>query len=131
MKAEFVVAILVALLSSGIWQVILPKLLDWKNRKAIAAQRYEDARNERLQHERETWMDESKDLYASVKAKCLDCEEELKKTREELAATRRAVYRLLEDLEDDVIPMLMVPDVEPRDIRVAARAAVQRCRGAL
>lgn len=131
MKAEFVVAIVVAVFSSGVWQVILPKILEWKNRKAIAEEERETARNARLERERDIWLRESKNAYRRVERECEKCSNELVATRDELAATRKAVYRLLEDLEDDVIPMLMLPDVEPREIRVAARAAVQRCRGAL
>jgi predicted Holliday junction resolvase-like endonuclease len=77
------------------------------------------------------WFSESRENYATVKREAAQAKNDCAKCIDELRSTREVIYRLLEDLEDQIIPMLMFDNAEPKDVRVAMRAAVRRARDAL
>ena len=70
------------------------------------------------------WMEDADRAYQRVSAECNRCEIKLDKV---LAA----LYWLLEDLEEQIVPMLMIPNTDHRETRVALRASVRRTRDAV
>jgi hypothetical protein len=120
-----------------------------RERKEDAAQRVTDLKEQREQRDRETrdqeearvraeeaetsrlWFSESRRNYETIKREASEAKRECAKCIDELRSTRDVMYRLLEDLEDQIIPMLMFDDAAPKEVRVAMRAAVRRAREAL
>jgi biopolymer transport protein ExbB/TolQ len=94
MKPEFLVPIIVAFLTSEIWRIILPKLLDWKNRKEIAEGKRAQARDDQREHDRDVWMTNSERAYKRVEDECDKCRRELERVRRDNAA---AIERLKRD----------------------------------
>jgi hypothetical protein len=74
--------------------------------------------------DRDTWFRESKESYARVKEECLDCNNQLKRMR-------NGFYGLLEDLEDEIIPMLASPNLDHDQLRIVMRACTRRARNAV
>jgi hypothetical protein len=120
-----------------------------RERKEDAAQRVTDLKDQREQREKDSreqeearvraqeaetnrlWFSESRKNYETIKREASEAKRECAKCIDELRSTREVMYRLLEDLEDQIIPMLMFDNAEPKDVRVAMRAAVRRAREAL
>lgn len=71
--------------------------------------------------ERETWRQDYDHAYDQVKAQCDECVQELHNIRD-------AFHRMLDDLEDQIVPMLMIPGTDPQLIRDAMRAISRRSR---
>lgn len=78
-------------------------------------------RLEGMARDHETWFKESEDLYERVKSKCDECTVRLDRVE-------AALEGILEDLDDQILPMLMLPDVNPMDTRNAMRAAMRKAR---
>jgi hypothetical protein len=114
MTWQFWGAIVVALISSGVSPAIVPKIIAWKNRKEL-----EDV--ERRDADRETWFRESKYAYQRVEQECKKCNNKLERYS-------TAFYMVLEDLEDQVIPMLILPQSEPAELRGVVRAIIRSAR---
>jgi hypothetical protein len=117
MTPELGVAIAVAVISSGVWPILLPKLME---RRHIARMKEIEDRD----RDRDTWFRESKEAYNRVKDECSACEKQLDRMR-------NGFYGLLEDLEDQIIPMLLLPDPDQDQIRIAVRACARRARTAV
>jgi hypothetical protein len=136
MNHEFVSAIIVAVLtSSGLWGV----LQVWLTHKQKQAQDEKDATAKETESRRakeardsQTWYRESRNHYDVAKREAAEAREEAKACRKEVEHTRQIVYLLLEELEDQIIPLLSTPDaVDPIEIRSATRAAIKTARESL
>lgn len=79
-------AVIIAVVTSGIWPVILPKIIDYKNRRRIEEQ-------QRHETDRDTWFVESKRAYNRVQRECNSC-------TKKLDALNRRFYSLLDALDD-------------------------------
>lgn len=71
--------------------------------------------------EHDQWMTDADRAYQRVQKECDQCTERLN-------YVLKAFYGLLEDLEDQILPMLLLPEVDHRETRIAVRAAVRRAR---
>ena len=136
MSHEFVSAIIVAVLtSSGLWGVLqlflTHKQKEVQDEKDAEAKRTE-ARRARQAEDSQTWYRESRNHYDVAKREAAEAREESKECRKELEHTRRVVYLLLEELEDQIIPLLSSPEaVDPIEVRSATRAAIKSARESL
>jgi hypothetical protein len=72
----------------------------------------------------ESWRADFERNYEILEERCDECTEELRKTR-------RVVNDLIDELEDQVLPMLMIPGTDPAAVRNVTRRALQRARNAL
>lgn len=86
--SPFVITILTAIGSSAIWPALLPKIIEWKNRR-------QEEERERREAERETWFRESASAYRRVKRECASCAKRLEQMDERW-------YTLLDSLEEVV-----------------------------
>lgn len=142
MNHEFVLAILASVLSStGGWGV-LQYVLGNKQKKKQADK---DAKAEELERRRDqqaqdsqVWYRESRNHYDLAKEEAVEAKEEASvaraecnKCRQELEKTRGVVYMLLEDFEDQIIPMFTIPDTDPVEVRRATRSIIKRARDQL
>jgi hypothetical protein len=155
------VAVISAVFTSSAWPIFGPKIIEWINRKKIAEEKKqqaaEDAKKkqaaaeekkqqaaaERLEHDRDEWMKDSKDAYVRVAGECAACKDELASCKKELADIRRneiepmkrdnaaikeALLGRIEVL-DEILPYTNLPDEkidELRRVNRAQRAAVFR-----
>lgn len=124
MNHEFALTIITSLITGpglwGIFQLVL-------SRKQKAA----EDRREKQAEDSQTWYRESRNHYEVAKEEAAEAKRECADCMKELRATRQVIYRLLEDLEDQVLPMLMLPDFDNTDIRIAMRATIKTAREAL
>jgi hypothetical protein len=133
MNHEFVSAIIVAVLtSSGLWSV----LQLWLSHKQKQVQDEKDAEAKETESRRakeardsQTWYRESRNHYDVAKREAAEARAEAKECRKEVELTRQVVYLLLEELEDQVIPMLSSPDAV--EARAATRAVIKTARESL
>lgn len=124
MNHEFTLAILTALITGpGGWGVL--QFFLSRKQKVI-----EERRNKQAE-DSQTWYRESRNHYEIAKDEASAAKRECSDCMKELRNTRQVIYRLLEEFEDQVIPMLMLPDVDPTDIRVTMRATIKAAREAL
>lgn len=86
MSGQMISAIIIAVVTSGVWPVILPKIIDYKNRQRIVEQQQHEA-------DRETWFVESKRAYNRVQRECNTCTKKLE-------ALNKRFYSLLDALDD-------------------------------
>lgn len=125
MTWQFWGAIIVALISSGVSPAVVPKILAWKNRKEREEKERREREHqddlERNDRERDTWFRESAKAYARVEQECKRCQTKLERYSE-------AFNIALEDLEDQVIPMLILPQADPEQLRGVVRAIVRKAR---
>jgi hypothetical protein len=121
---EFLAAIVTSLVSStggwGILQLILSR-----------RQNEREVRRDKQAADSQTWYRQSKHHYEVAKEEAAQAKLECAECRKALRETRNAVYMLLEDLEDQIIPMLGLPGGDPLETRKAMRAAVHKAREAL
>lgn len=135
MNHEFALAIITAVLSStggvGLLQWVLTskakKAQDERDRKEKEAEQRRDKQAETSQ----TWYRESRNHYEIAKEEAAEAKKECSDCMKELRATRQVIYRLLEEFEDKVIPMLDLPEVTAPEIRVTMRATIKSAREAL
>jgi hypothetical protein len=124
MTHEFVLAIATALITGpGGWG-ILQFVLSRKQKKV-------EARRNQQAEDSQTWYRESRHHYEVAKGEAAEAKQECSDCMKELRITRQVIYRLLEDLEDQIIPMLMLPEGNPVDTRVAMRATIKTARESL
>lgn len=121
---EFAAAIAVAIISSGIWPVLLPRFLEWKNRKHLKEEEQRREEEELREVDRDTWFRESKYAYARVEDECKKCNQRLERYTE-------AFYTVLDELDDQVAPMLMLPDADAEKLLVVVRAITRRARASV
>jgi hypothetical protein len=106
MVDPFVATIAVAVISSGVWPVVLPRIIAFRERKNIEA-------NRQTESERDKWFRESRIAYDRVKKDCSTCSRKL----DELS-TR--FYQLLDDL--DTIAIQSDSDtIKKSDLRIILR----------
>jgi hypothetical protein len=74
--------------------------------------------------EHQQWMDDADDAYKRIK-------EDAERRERKLDRVLLALYTLLEDIEEQIIPMLQLPHVDHSETRIALRASVRRTRDAL
>lgn len=130
MNHEFVSAIVVAVLtSSGLWGV-LQLWLTSKQKKAQDEKDTEakekDARRTRQAEDSQMWYRESRHHYDIAKHEAEEARDECKECRKELEHTRRVVYVIFEEFEDQIIPLL-----EDVGIRAATREVIKKARESL
>lgn len=136
MNHEFVSAIVVAVLtSSGLWGVLqlwlTHKQKEVQDKKDTEAKKAEE-RRARQAEDSQTWYRESRNHYDVAKREAAEAREESKECRKDLEHTRRVVYLLLEELEDQIIPLLSTPEaIDPIEVRAATRAAIKSARESL
>jgi hypothetical protein len=120
MNHEFVTTLLVAVVTSlGGWFAL------YQGHK----QKKTDEERSRKVQDSETWYRESRHNYEIAKKEAEQARQECSECTQELRKTRNAVYTLLEDLEDQVWPMLMLSG-DP-EVRSAMRATIRKAREAL
>lgn len=124
MNHELLATIITALFTSGGGVGILQWWLS-KKQKDKDAHRDQQARNA------ETWYEQSKNHYQLAKDEALEAKRECADCVKQLRVTRLAVYTLLEDLEDQIIPALGLPDADLTATRKLMREAVHKAREAL
>jgi hypothetical protein len=79
----------------------------------------------------QTWYSESRHHYEVAKEEAAEAKKECASCMKELRATRQVIYRLLEDLEEQILPMMMLPEGDVTAIRVAMRATIKTARETL
>lgn len=124
MNHEFALTVVTSLITGpglwGIFQLFLSR-----------RQKETEERREKQAEDSQTWYRESRHHYEVAKDEASEAKKECADCMMELRATRKVIYRLLEDLEDQVLPMLMVPESDPKDIRMAMREVVKTARETL
>lgn len=83
--------------------------------------------------ERETWRQDYDHAYSKIQKQCDDCEEQLAIAVEEISRRVDAFDGLIDDLEEQILPALMLPKSEnvetARAVRAVMRTARARARG--
>lgn len=135
MNHEFTLTIVASLITGpggwGILQFILSrKQKEHEARRSKEAQDADTRRNKQAA-DSQTWYRESRHHYEVAKDEAAEAKRECSDCMKELRITRQVIYRLLEEFEDQIIPMLMVPNVDPTDIRITMRATIKSAREAL
>jgi hypothetical protein len=74
--------------------------------------------------EHQQWMDDAKDAYTRL-------EKDSERCNRKLDRVLTGLYRLLEDIEEQVIPMLQLPNVDPAGTRAALRTSIRTMRDVL
>jgi acetyl-CoA carboxylase carboxyltransferase component len=124
MNHEFALTIVTSLITGpgvwGIFQIVLSR-----------KQKEREDRHNKLAEDSQTWYRESRHHYEVAKEEAAEAKQECADCIKELRATRQVIYRLLEDLEDQILPMLMMPELNSADIRVAMRVTIKTAREAL
>jgi hypothetical protein len=129
---QFIAAIAVALAGSVLSPPIVLKILE---RKEAREQRDAEKRDEqkrgdekRREHEeeiaqleRDLWLKQSREAFTDMEKRYQDCNSKLDRFA-------NAFYLVLEELEDQVVTMLMLPDVDNAQVREVVRAIVRRAR---
>lgn len=82
---------------------------------------------ERVQ-QHDQWMSDADKAYKRAEAKADRAEVKCEQCEKKLARIVGAFYGLLEDLEDQIIPMLMMPLADHQETRMAVRAAIRQAR---
>jgi len=140
MNSQFAATLVVAVISSiGGWVALFlngrqtRRQRDREDLEREREERAKEAERRRAQQaeDSQTWYRESRENYDIAKREASEAKQECATCMQELRATRQAIYRLLEDLEEQIIPMLMFADADLREVRVAMRSAVQRARESL
>lgn len=138
---QFTLAIITALGSTGLWGVLqlwlthrLKKTQDAKDAKAKEKEDRKDAEAKEVEERRtreaavsQTWYQESRHHYELANQEASEARNECKECRKELEHTRRVIYLMFEELEDQVIPMLS----DQVEIRAAARGVIKKARESL
>lgn len=74
------------------------------------------------------WYQESHQHYETAKKETNEARKECADCKAELRAVRTAIYGLLEDLEDQIVPMLQLPYVDHVETGKAVRASIRKVR---
>jgi hypothetical protein len=121
---ELLLPIIVALITGpGGWGA----LQLWLNNK----QKKDQATKDREHEDSRTWYRESRHHYDIANEEASKARAECNECRHELEKTRSVVYMLLEDFEDQILPMFTLPDTDPVEVRKASRAIIKRARDTL
>lgn len=116
--ADAVVSAGVALASSAIvWAM---KALLSRDRDVAAAHKDHVEAEARYQ---EAWRDDYDHAYRQVKSKCDECNRKLDRIVD-------AFYGLLDDLEEQIMPMLILPQADSSETSKAVRMMVRKARDA-
>lgn len=88
--------------------------------------------------EHDQWMDDAKQAYERAEKRAANAEqradrieEKCEQCNEKLDRVLGVLYGLIEDVEEQIIPAMMLPHSDPRDTRNAMRAALRRAREAV
>lgn len=135
MNHDFVLAIVTAVVTGpGGWG-ILQFILSRKQKAADAVREREDreveAKRDQQAADSQTWYRESKHNYQIAKREAAEAKRECADCRKELNTTRQVIYRMLEDIDEQIITMLQFPDSDLNTIRLALRQVVNTAREAL
>lgn len=115
MTKDFVGAILIAFISSGLWPVIVPRIMERKHERRLKEV-------EQREHDRDEWMRESEQAYKRVSRECKSCHDQLETMRRELGVVKDALLNRIEAL-DEILPYITnLPDDKVRELRSANRA---------
>lgn len=131
MTHELLVTLITALLSSGggVGAIGLWLSKKQKDRDDIQARR--DQERDRQVEDSRVWFEQSKSHYQLAKDEVIEARQQCADCLNQLRVTRRAVYTLLENLEDQIIPALGLPDADLTATRRLMREAVHKAREAL
>lgn len=135
MNAQFLNTILTALLSStggwGILQFILARRQKRAQDEKDADATTRENRRVKQVEDSQNWYRQSRHHYDLAKREAAESRSECNECRKELEHTRHVIYRLLEELEDQIIPMITTPSADLAATRIAARAAIKQARESL
>jgi hypothetical protein len=128
---ELAAALITSLLSStggvGVWQW-------WLTRRQHERERIQNEREkvrDKQAEDSQNWYQQSRNHYEIAVQETLQAKKECADCVAALRNTRNAVYVLLEELEDQIIPMLGLPGEDVVATRKAMRLAVHKAREAL
>lgn len=135
MSHELVTTLIVALITGpGGWGI----LQLWLNNKQKRLQEERDAKAAELERSRarqaqdsEVWYRESRHNYELAKKQALEARQECDECRRELKQTRTVVYTMLEEFEDQIFPMLSLPNVDHMQTGAAMRSIIRKARESL
>lgn len=142
MNHELLAAMLTALISAtsgtGILGLVLSKKQSDKDREREDREKARDkeiteaekARDKEADQARD-WYQESRSHYKTAKDEAAEARKECADCKKQLRHDRGVIYTLLEDLEDQIIPMLGLAGTDPVQIRQAMRAVIHKAREAL
>jgi hypothetical protein len=135
MNHQFVGTVILALITGpGGWGLLQLWLSHKQKQRDVEKDRQDQdakAKRDKQIEDSQTWYRESKYNYKVAKDEATAAKKECAVCMKELQVTRQVIYRMLEDLEDQIIPMLMLPDTSPAEIRVAMRATIKTARDGL
>jgi hypothetical protein len=114
MNSQFFLTVLTAVISSSGGFTALQW---WLNRRESHRKQWAD---DKLA-EHDAWLKAADKAYRRVSAECDSCSEKLDKISD-------AFYGLLDDLEDQIIPMLILPNSDHRELQIAVRASMRKAR---
>lgn len=107
MPDTFAVTIAVAIISSGVWPVMLPKIMEHRTKKRIES-------GKQTEDERDTWFRESRIAYDRVKQECATCSKRL----DDLS---QRFYELLDDLDSIALQDSDSTTINKSDLRSVLR----------
>lgn len=116
MNSQFFVTVLTAVLSSGSGFTILQWWLSRRENR-----RQEHAEEKLAEHD--AWLKAADKAYRRVSVECDQCNKKL----DRISA---AFYGLLDDLEDEIVPMFTLPGTDPGQTREAMRVSIRKAREA-
>ena len=86
---------------------------------------------ERVKAEAEEAKAAAADAKADAKAEVAEAKKDCRDCMTQLRETRRVIYALCDELDDQIIPALTLPHADLKKIRIATRRAVRRTREAI
>ena len=102
-----------------------------QDEKDAKAKETEELRTQQAK-DSQTWYRESRHHYELANQEAAEARTECKECRKELEHTRRVIYLLFEEFEDQIIPMLSVPEeISAVEIRAATRVVIKKARESL
>jgi hypothetical protein len=123
MNHQFFVTVLTAVLSSGGGFTILQWWLNRRENRRLQEEERRQLHAEEKLAEHDAWLKAADKAYRRVSEECDTCSKKL----DRISA---AFYGLLDDLEDQIVPMLILPNTDQRELQVALRAYLRKARDA-
>jgi hypothetical protein len=123
MNHQFFVTVLTAVLSSGGGFTILQWWLNRRENRRMEAEERRQLHAEEKLAEHDAWLKAADKAYRRVSEECETCAKKLDRIG-------TAFYGLLDDLEEEIFPMLVLPNTDQRELQVAMRASMRKAREA-
>jgi DNA repair exonuclease SbcCD ATPase subunit len=125
--ANFVVSAAVGLCGSGVGLAAFNAVFNRGGQRAeAAAKRAEGAKTEveAAVSKHATWRADFEKNYEILEKRCDQCDEKLDRFED-------ALYGMFDELEEQVAPMLLLPNTNPMETLAAMRACVRRARNTI